>query len=102
MASSKSLLIYKSPSKTGISSIPQARRPSRSTAPHGPSPLRFPESRSCRHGETAMPSELPACCDWNVAAIHLLQGVVEADDARLWNILLSNRSQLETYFAHLG
>jgi hypothetical protein len=49
-----------------------------------------------------MPSELPAFCDWNAAAIHLLQGVVEADDTRLWNTLLSNRSQLETYFAHLG
>jgi hypothetical protein len=49
-----------------------------------------------------MPSELPEFRDWSVAAVRLLQGVIEADDARLWSVLLSNRSQLESYFARVG
>lgn len=49
-----------------------------------------------------MHAELPEFRDWSIAAVRLLQGVVEADDGRTWNLLLSNRSQLEGYFARLG
>lgn len=49
-----------------------------------------------------MLSELPEFRDWSIAAVRLLQGVVEAEDGRAWNLLLSNQSQLEGYFARLG
>jgi hypothetical protein len=45
---------------------------------------------------------LPEFRDWSIAAVRLLQGVVEANDGRAWNLLLSNQSQLEGYFARLG
>jgi hypothetical protein len=49
-----------------------------------------------------MRDELPEFRDWSVAAVRLLQGVVEVDDGRVWDILLSNLSALETYFSRLG
>ena len=49
-----------------------------------------------------MRGELPEFKDWSIAAVRLLQGVVDADDGRTWNVLLSNVSQLEGYFARLG
>ena len=49
-----------------------------------------------------MRGELPEFREWSVAAVHLLQGVVEADGARSWNLVLSNRSPLESYFARIG
>lgn len=49
-----------------------------------------------------MRNETPEYREWSVAAVRLLQGVVEADDSRIWNILLANRSQLEQYFVRLG
>lgn len=49
-----------------------------------------------------MSAELPEFREWSLPAVWLLKGVVYADDERVWNLLLSNTSQLETYFARLG
>jgi hypothetical protein len=49
-----------------------------------------------------MRGEFPDFRDWGVAAVHLLQGVVEAEDGRAWDLVLSNRSQLEAYFCRIG
>ncbi len=49
-----------------------------------------------------MRGELPEFHDWSIAAVRLLQGVVDADDGRVWNLVLSNQSALETYFARVG
>jgi hypothetical protein len=49
-----------------------------------------------------MHGSLPEFRDWSIAAVWLLKGVVYADDQRVWNILLSNASTLEAYFARLG
>lgn len=49
-----------------------------------------------------MRDDLPEYRDWSIPAVHLLQGVVDADDGRVWNLVLSNVSTLETYFARLG
>lgn len=49
-----------------------------------------------------MRDDLPEFRDWSIPAVHLLQGVVDADDGRIWNLVLSNVSTLETYFARLG
>jgi hypothetical protein len=46
--------------------------------------------------------ELPEFRDWGIAAVRLLQGVVYADDLRPWELVLSSRSQLASYFARLG
>lgn len=49
-----------------------------------------------------MRGELPEFREWSIPAIRLLQGVIEATDGRLWDLVLSNVSQLEGYFARLG
>jgi hypothetical protein len=49
-----------------------------------------------------MRCDLPEFRDWSIAAVWLLRGAVDADDARVWNLVLSNVSQLESYFARLG
>jgi hypothetical protein len=49
-----------------------------------------------------MRGELPEFREWSVAAVHLLRGVVEAEDGRAWNVLLSHRSSVEGYFARIG
>ncbi len=49
-----------------------------------------------------MRGELPEFREWSLPAVRLLQGVVESSDGRAWDLLLSNTSQLETYFARLG
>ena len=49
-----------------------------------------------------MRGDLPEFRDWSIAAVWLLKGVVYVDDPRVWNILLSNVSGLEGYFARLG
>jgi Domain of unknown function (DUF4194) len=49
-----------------------------------------------------MRGDLPEFRDSSIAAVWLLKGVVYADDERVWNILLSNVSWLEGYFARLG
>jgi hypothetical protein len=48
------------------------------------------------------PSPVPEFREWSIAAVRLLQGVIYLDEARVWNILLSNRSQLETFMSRLG
>ncbi|HLO42020.1 MAG TPA: DUF4194 domain-containing protein, partial [Phycisphaerales bacterium] len=47
-------------------------------------------------------SPVPEFREWSIAAVRLLQGVIYLDEDRIWNILLSNRSQLETFMARLG
>ena len=49
-----------------------------------------------------MADDLPEFRDWSRVAVLLLRGVVYSEDDRVWNILLSNVSALETYFARIG
>jgi hypothetical protein len=49
-----------------------------------------------------MADDLPEFRDWSRVAVLLLRGVVYSEDDRIWNILLSNASALETYFARIG
>lgn len=49
-----------------------------------------------------MRSDLPEFRDWSIAAVHLLRGVVEVEDHRVWDLLVTNQSQLENYFARIG
>lgn len=49
-----------------------------------------------------MRTEPPEFRPWSDVAIRLLQGVVEAEDSRTWNLLLSNVQALEGYVARLG
>jgi len=51
---------------------------------------------------TASESAIPEFCDWSIAAVRLLQGVVYSDDARAWNLVLANQSQLQEYVGRLG
>ena len=45
---------------------------------------------------------LPEFRDWSVAAVRLLQGVVYADDAKAWDLVLSNQSTLQDYVGRIG
>ncbi len=45
---------------------------------------------------------LPQFQEWSIAAVHLLQGVVYSDDAKTWDIVLSSKTPLESYFARVG
>lgn len=45
---------------------------------------------------------LPEFRDWSVPAVHLLRGVLYADEMPAWDILLSHPSELADYFARLG
>jgi hypothetical protein len=47
-------------------------------------------------------AEMPEFREWGVAAVRLLQGVVYADEPRVWEAVLASHSQLATYFARLG
>jgi hypothetical protein len=49
-----------------------------------------------------MPADLPEFRESSLPAVWLLKGVVYADDQRVWNVLLSNVSWLESFFARLG
>ena len=49
-----------------------------------------------------MRNEYPEFRDWSIAAVRLLQGVVELEDGRVWDLLLSNIPQIEQYFARMG
>lgn len=49
-----------------------------------------------------MRGEYPEFRDWSIAAVRLLQGVVESEDGRVWNLIAANLAQLEQYFARLG
>ena len=39
---------------------------------------------------------------WSVAAVRLLQGVVYAEEEKVWNLVLGSQSPLESYFTNLG
>jgi hypothetical protein len=45
---------------------------------------------------------LPEFRPWSIAAVRLLQGVVYSDDARTWDLVLSNQSPLANHFGRLG
>jgi hypothetical protein len=47
-------------------------------------------------------NEFPAFDEMGIAAVRLLQGVVYEDDEAAWDVLLSNESRLETWFAKIG
>lgn len=49
-----------------------------------------------------MAGNYPEYRDWSIPAVSLLQGVVEREDGRVWDILLSNSTQVEQYLARLG
>lgn len=50
-----------------------------------------------------MPSaELPEFREWSMAAVRLVQGVIYADEPRIWDIVLASQPQLAAYFARLG
>ncbi len=46
--------------------------------------------------------DLPDFQEMGIAAIKLLQGVLYGDDEATWDILLSNESDLSSYFAKIG
>lgn len=48
------------------------------------------------------PAALPEFSPWSLAAVRLLQGVLYADEPRLWDLVLSHRTPLEDYFARIG
>jgi hypothetical protein len=45
---------------------------------------------------------LPKYCEWHLAAVRLLQGVVYADEARAWEAILASQQPLTTYLGRLG
>lgn len=45
---------------------------------------------------------LPEYREWSIAAVRLLQNVIYHDEEKVWDIILNNRSTLETYFGRLG
>ena len=47
-------------------------------------------------------SETPEFRERGIAAVHLLQGVVYAEDESTWAILQSNESDLSDYFCEIG
>lgn len=49
-----------------------------------------------------MRGDYPEFRDWSVAAVRLLQGVVEHEDGRAWDLLMSNTTQVEQFAARLG
>ncbi len=46
--------------------------------------------------------ELPDFDESSIAAVNLLQGVVYDDEAKVWNLVLSNQTRLDSYFARIG
>ena len=49
-----------------------------------------------------MRGDYPEYRDWSVPLVRLLQGVIELEDGRPWNLLLANVSQVEQYVARMG
>lgn len=53
-----------------------------------------------------MPSDrefhLPEFDESSIAAVHLLQGVVDHDEGRVWNLVLSHQTRLDGYFNRIG
>lgn len=46
--------------------------------------------------------QLPDFDESSIAAVHLLQGVVYYDETKVWNLVLSYQSRLDTYFGRIG
>lgn len=49
-----------------------------------------------------MNHELPDFREWSIAAVRLLKGAVDADEPKLWHLVLTNVSVLEDYFGRIG
>lgn len=49
-----------------------------------------------------MRGDYPEFRDWSIAAVRLLQGVIEQEEGRAWDILMANVAQVEQYVARLG
>lgn len=53
-----------------------------------------------------MPSDrefhLPEFDESSIAAVHLLQGVVDHDEGRGWNLVLNHQTRLDSYFNRIG
>jgi len=45
---------------------------------------------------------LPKYSEWHLAAVHLLHGVVYADEVRVWESILASQQALTTFFGRLG
>lgn len=45
---------------------------------------------------------LPEFDESSVAAVHLLQGVVYHDEGKVWDLVLSHQSRLDSYFGRIG
>lgn len=45
---------------------------------------------------------LPEFHDSSIASVRLLQGAVYLDDTKTWDLVLANKSRLETYFSRIG
>lgn len=45
---------------------------------------------------------LPEFDESSIAAVHLLQGVVDHDDGRVWNLVLTHQTRLDSYFNRIG
>jgi len=45
---------------------------------------------------------LPEFDESSVAAVHLLQGVVYHDEGKVWDLVLSNQTRLDSYFGRIG
>src|SRR2546423_10858443 len=51
---------------------------------------------------SSVQSPAPEFRDWSIAAVRLLKGVIYSDDARVWDIVLLSRSQLENFLSRIG
>jgi len=49
-----------------------------------------------------MRGDYPEFRDWSVAAVRLLQGVLEQEDGRAWDLLMTNTAQVEQFVSRLG
>ena len=47
-------------------------------------------------------AHLPEYHESTLPAVRLLQGAVYADDSKTWDLLMANRTRLETYFGRVG
>jgi hypothetical protein len=45
---------------------------------------------------------LPEFDESSIAAVHLLQGVVYHDEAKVWDLVLSHQTRLDSYFGRIG
>lgn len=48
------------------------------------------------------PIDFPDFKDWSIVAVHLLQGVVYAEETKHWSVLLRYRNELELFFIRIG